>query len=252
MEAKVLNLKKAIKVQKLQIAKMEKNNRTQTQAYKNAVERLNKKTVEFEELRNANKAQNEVEKLALKELKNESFTEFRGLFAAFNAIKKSIRENKYGRFHLLTNKVQAIDVLEFVPFPKLVNILVSSNNYGSQSNFNTLFDAVNAYMNSEAKNSDKVNVLNSVMTGKVENAPIYQLFKVATVAKNYKFTESIAHKIHQFDKDSFELLGLSSVYNAEEYAKNKELKAYESAKKKVNELSPKFETATATAEITAG
>jgi hypothetical protein len=250
METKILNLKKAIKVQKLQIAKMEKNNRTQTQAYKNAVERLNKKTVEFEELKNANQAQNEIEKLALKELKNEAFTEFRGLFAAFNAIKSSMKAANFGRAHLLTNKVQAIDVLEFVPFPKLVNILVSGNNYGNQSNFNALFDAVLMYTGAEVHNVDKVSVINNVMLGKVDN-PILHLYKVATVAKNYKFTESIAHKIYQFDRDSFELLGLSGVYNAEEYATNKELKAYEAAKKKLNELAPKFETATATAEITA-
>jgi len=250
METKILNLKKSIKVIKLRIAQMEKSNRQGSKSYINDTARLKTKTEELETLQNAIKEQKGVETQALKDLKNEAFTEFRGLFAAFNAIRKSIRDCKYARYHVLTNKVLATDVLEFIPFQKLVNIFASGNNYGSQSNFNALFDAVLMYMSSEVKDEQKCTNINVCMLSKVDS-PIFQLSKVVTIPKHFKFTETLAHKVFDTDANSFEMLNLSNVFNLEEWETRKQLKAYETAKKKVVEFEAQLKEVSAPDEATA-
>lgn len=239
----VLNQELVVITNKLKDAKKVLKVLTDTKA-KNVKIESAKSTVErYEQQRDAKKTEiselKKTEKEILKALKNESFTEYRGLLATFNAIKKTLKEKKIRNSRLLTNKFHAKNVLAMIDYNRLVMIQKSGLNYGQKNHFNTLFDAVLNYLDLAPALMVKVDAISEKINALLmENKDTTNLDFFANLRKiqpTETINKTVAKYIYLTNVAQFDTWNLIGVYNHQEETRKAADKKLEKAIELVNE-----------------
>jgi hypothetical protein len=162
------------------------------------------------------KEQVKAQKDKIKELKLNSYDDYRGLFNVYNHIKKALKASPETKQEakILTQKFQVVNVLSLIDFNDLVSIKNSGFNYGTKKHFNVLADALIEYINlpepiQEQKNglSTKVNEL--LTNG--EKFDMWELFDLVAI-DDQKIKKATAKFAYENDSEFFDKLNLKMVY----------------------------------------